>query len=200
MTDGVATAAGERSAHAPEEARLDAFAASAAHSLGTGVAIASGYATLLRERYAESLGDDGLTALGGLEGGLARMRLFMDDLLQLAALEATPFDSAALELDAIAAAAVDGLAGVLAEGGVTVDAGPLPALAGDGAMLERLFHHLIRGAIAASAPRAGRVAIAGARDGDKVRIEVVDTGPALDRMAAARLFETFAPPRGSGPA
>jgi signal transduction histidine kinase len=201
MSDGVATAAaGERNARGPEERRLDAFAASAAHSLGTGVSIASGYATLLRERHAESLGDDGRTALAGLEGGLARTRLFMDDLLHLAALEATPFECAPLELDAVAAAAIDGLAGLLAEGGVTVDSGALPALAGDGAMLERLFHHLIRGAIAAIAPGPGRVAISGARHGETVRIEVADTGRALDREAAARLFETFAPPRGSGPA
>jgi signal transduction histidine kinase len=200
MTDGAATATGERSARAPEERRLDAYAASAAHSLGTGVSIASGYATLLRERHAESLGDDGLTVLAGLEGGLARMRLFMDDLLQLAALEATPFECAPLDLDAVAAAAIDGLAGPLAEAGVTVDAGALPALAGDGAMLERLFHHLIRGAITAIAPGPGRVAISGTRDGGTVRVEVADTGRALDREAAARLFETFAPPRGSGPA
>jgi light-regulated signal transduction histidine kinase (bacteriophytochrome) len=200
MSDGVATAAGERSAHVPEERRLDAYAASAAHSLGTGVSIASGYATLLRERHAESLGDDGLTVLAGLEGGLARMRLFMDDLLHLAAVDAMPFEPEPLELDAVAAAAVDGLAGPLAESGVTVDAGPLPALAGDRAMLERLFHHLIRGAIGAIAPGPGRIAISGRRDGETVRIEVADTGRALDRAAAAHLFETFAPPRGSGPA
>jgi signal transduction histidine kinase len=200
MSDGVATAAGERSARVSEERRLDAFAASAAHSLGTGVSIASGYATFLRERYAESLGDDGLTVLAGLEGGLARMRLFMDDLLQLAALEATPLQPAPLELDAVAAAAIDGLAGLLAEGGVAVDAGPLPALAGDGAMLERLFHHVIRGAITAIGAGPGQIAISGTRDGDHVWIEIADTGRALDRAAAARLFETFAPPRGSGPA
>jgi signal transduction histidine kinase len=200
MTDGVATAAGERSAHVPEEGRLDAFAASAAHSLGTGMSIASGYATLLRERYAEPLGDDGLAALAGLEGGLARMRLFMDDLLHLAALEATPLEAAPLELDAVAAAAVDGLAEALAESGVAVDVGPLPGLTGDGAMLERLFHHLIRGAITAIAPGPGAIAISGTRGGETVRIEVTDDGRALDREAAARLFETFAPPRGSGPA
>jgi signal transduction histidine kinase len=198
MSRSVATAA--RAAHGSEERRRDAFAASAAHSLGTGVSIASGYATLLRERYAEPLGDDGLAVLAALEGGLARVRLFMDDLLQLAALEATPLERAPLELDAVAAAAVDGLAGPLAEGGVEIDVGPLPPVAGDGAMLERLLHHLIRGAIAAIAPGPGRIAISGAHDGASVRIEVADTGAALDPAAAAGLFETFAPPRGSGPA
>jgi signal transduction histidine kinase len=200
MSRSLATGAGERCARAPEERRLDAYAASAAHSLGTGVSIASGYATLLRERYGESLGDDGLAVLAGLEGGLARARLFMDDLLHLAALEAMPLERAPIALDAVAAAAVEGVAGLLPEGGVTVDVGPLPALAGDGAMLQRLFQHLLRGAIAAIAPGPGRIAISGTRDGERVRIEVSDTGPALDPVIAARLFETFAPPRGSGAA
>jgi light-regulated signal transduction histidine kinase (bacteriophytochrome) len=137
--------------------------------------------------------------LAGLEGGLARVRLFMDDLLQLAALEATPLEPASLDLDAVAAAAVDGLTGPLAEGGVAIDVGPLPTVAGDAAMLERLVHHLIRGAIPAIAPGPGRIAISGARDGGNVRIEVADTGAALDPAAAAGLFDTFAPPRGSGP-
>jgi len=200
MTRGVAAAAGERSASAPEERRLDAFAASAAHSLGTGVSIASGYATLLRERHGEGLGDDGRAVLAGLEGGLARVRLFMDDLLQLAALEATPLERAPIALGPVAAAAVDGLGEALAEGGVEVDAGPLPALVGDGPMLERLFHHLIRGAITAIGAGPGQIAISGAREGGDVRIDVADTGAAPDPVAAARLFETFAPPRGSGPA
>src|SRR3954452_263672 len=117
MTDGVATAAGERSAHAPEEARLDAFAASAAHSLGTGVSIASGYATLLRERYAERLGGDGLTVLAGVEGGLALIRLLMDYPLQLAALDAMPLERPPFALGAVAAAAFDGRAAPRAEGG-----------------------------------------------------------------------------------
>jgi light-regulated signal transduction histidine kinase (bacteriophytochrome) len=200
MSRSVASAAAERSARAPEERRLDAFAASAAHSLGTGVSIASGYATLLRERYAEPLGAEGLAVLAGLEGGLARVRVFMDDLLQLAALEAMPLERSRLETGAVAAAAVDGLAGPLAEAAVEVDIGPLPALVADGTTLEWLFRHLIRGAIAAIAPGPGRVAISGARDREDVRIEVADTGRALEPIAAARLFETFAPPRGGGPA
>jgi light-regulated signal transduction histidine kinase (bacteriophytochrome) len=200
MNRSVAGAAEERSARDPEERRLDAFAASAAHSLGAGVSIASGYATLLRERYADQLGDDGFTVLAGLEGGLARTRLFMDDLLQLAALDATPLEPAPVDLDSIVLAVTDGLAGMLEEGAIDVDAARLPPLVADRVMVERLFHHLVRGAIAAIGSGPGRIAISGTRDGDTVRIEVDDTGPALDQAAAGRLFETFAPPRGSGPA
>jgi signal transduction histidine kinase len=200
MSRSVASAAAELSARAPEERRLDAFAASAAHSLGTGVSIASGYATLLRERFAGQLGDEGLTVLAGLDGGLQRMRLFMDDLLELAALDRTPLERAPLELDPVAAAAVDTLAPTIEEAGVEVDVAPLPAVVGDGAMLERLFHHLLRGGIAGIGAGPGRIAITGARRAAGARIEVDDTGPALEPAAAARLFETFAPPRGSGPA
>ena len=200
MSGRIAAPTGGHSARATDERRLDAFASSAAHSLGTGMSIASGYATLLRERFADELGGEGLTVLAGLDGGLRRMRLFMDDLLELAALDRTPLEREPLELDPVAAAAVDGLAATIEEAGIEVDVGPLPAVVADGAMLERLFHHLLRGAIAGIGAGPARIAITGARRAAGARIEVADTGPALEPAAAARLFDTFAPPRGSGPA
>jgi two-component system, OmpR family, sensor kinase len=200
MTARVAVA-GRRAGRSVEEGRLDAFAANAAHSVGAGVSVASGYATLLRERFGESLGPEGLTLLDGLEGGFGRLRVFMGDLLELAALDEMPIDRAALDARAVATAAVAGLAGPIDAADVEVDVGLLPPVTADARMLERLFHHLLRGGLAAIGPGPGRIGIAGAAGAaGAARIEVTDSGPALDRDTAAGLFDAFAPPRGSGAA
>jgi signal transduction histidine kinase len=200
MSAARAPAVGGRSAYASEERRLDAFAASAAHSLGTGLSVAGGYTTLLRERYAEPLGEDGVAVLAGLEGGLARMRVFVDDLLELRAVDALALRREPVDAAGPAGVAAGRLAEALAEAGVEVEIGPMPELVADGALLERLFRHLIRGALAGIGSGPGRVAISGVRRSAGVRLEVADDGPPLDPATAGMLFEPFATPRGAGPA
>jgi signal transduction histidine kinase len=200
MSRRAAAAAGGRSARQPDDRLLDAFASRAAHSVGAGVSVAGGYATLLRERFAGPLGDDGLSALSALEGGLDRLRLFVDDLLELSAVETTPLRREPLRSAAAAHAAAGGLAPVLDGTHVEIEIGALPDVVADAALLERLFHHLIRTSLAAMGAGPGRIAISGVRRAAGVRLEVADDGPPLDPVSAGTLFEPFATPRGGGPA
>jgi signal transduction histidine kinase len=200
MSRRVAPAPGGRTARTSDERLLDAFASRAAHSLGAGVSIAGGYATLLRERFADPLGPDGLAALGALEGGLDRLRLFVDDMLELSALDSTPLKRGPLRATGAARAAAAGLAVALDEADVEVDIGVLPDIVADGMLLERLFHHLIRGSLGAIGAGPGRISISGVQRAAGARIEVSDDGPPLHRSSAGELFEPFAAPRGAGPA
>jgi light-regulated signal transduction histidine kinase (bacteriophytochrome) len=81
-----------------------------------------------------------------------------------------------------------------------VEIGPLPDIVADSALLERLFHHLIRGSLAAIGSGPGRIAISGVRRAAGARIEVSDDGPPPHRLSAGDLFAPFAAPRGAGPA
>jgi signal transduction histidine kinase len=98
-----------------------------------------------------------------------------------------------------ARAAAAGLEAPLREGGVEVDIATLPDVVADGALLERLFHHLLRSALAGIGTGPGRIAISGVRRAAAARIEVRDDGPGLDLAAARALFEPFGAPRGNGP-
>ena len=201
MTRRAAPAAsGGRPARTGDDRMLDAFAARAAHALGAGVSIASGYSTILRERYAPVLGEDGTATLGGLDGGLDRLRLFVDDLLELGALDTVTLRREPLQPVAIARAAADALAPRIDEARAEVDVQPLPDVVADPALLERLFHHLLRGALAAIGSGPGEIAITGVRRAAGVRFSVADTGTPLDQATALEVFEPFATPRGSGPA
>lgn len=198
MSPRAATAGGGRAARTGEDRMLDAFAARAAHTLGTGVSIAGGYAALLRERHAETLGPDGLAVLGGLDGGLDRLRLIVDDLLELAGLDAIALRRGPLRVADAAGAALAGLADTAAEAGVEIEIGPLPDVVADAALLERLFRHLLRASLAAVGDGPGRIRVWGVRRAAGARIEIADDGPALDHASAAGLFEPFTTPRGAG--
>jgi signal transduction histidine kinase len=64
----------------------------------------------------------------------------------------------------------------------------LPGVVGDAGQLRQLFHNLLENAIYACA-QGGEVQITGSHDGQRVSIEVEDTGPGVDEVTRLRLFE-----------
>jgi light-regulated signal transduction histidine kinase (bacteriophytochrome) len=190
---------GGRPARGTDDARLDAFAARAAHALGAGIGVAGGYATLLEERHAAALGADGLAALAALDAGLGRVRLFVDDLLELSALGHAPLNRVPQRPTAAARAAAEGLEAPLRDADVELDIATLPDVVADGALLERLFHHLLRSALAGIGEGPGRITISGVRRAAGTRIEVADDGPGLDLATARAMFDPFGAPRGNAP-
>jgi chemotaxis family two-component system sensor kinase Cph1 len=193
------SAGGGRAAHATTDELLDAFAARTAHTLGAGVGVAGGYASLLREQHAGQLDAEGIEALGALEGGLGRLRLVVEDLLELSGLAARELRVGPVDTAAAVAAATAGLRAPLRAARVELEVGALPALVGDPALVERLFHHLIRGAVAAIGRGPGVVAVTGRRHGAEVHLEVADDGAPLGPDGAEGLFAPVATPRGGGP-
>jgi signal transduction histidine kinase len=201
MSAGAASVRWSRSARSVDDEQLDAFAARAAHALGTGVSIAAGYAELLRERFAEPLGDEGAATLAGLEGGIDRMRLFVGDLLELARIDGAPLlrqPLSAAEVADVAARAVGAVASAVDDAQVEVEVGEMPEVLADPAMLEQLLRHLVRGAFAAVAPGPGRISVSGVRRAAGARIVVSDTGEPIVPPQGRTLFEPFAAPRGTG--
>ena len=190
---------GGRFARTGDDRMLDAFAARAAHALGAGVSIAGGYSTLLRERYADVLGVEGTDALASLDGGIGRVRLFVDDLLELSAVDTASLRREQMGPTTVARAAAEGLADPIDDARTTVTVGPLPDVIADPELLERMFHHLLRGALAAIGSGPGEIAITGVRRAAGVRVSIADTGTPLDQATALELFEPFTTPRGSGP-
>jgi light-regulated signal transduction histidine kinase (bacteriophytochrome) len=192
-------ASGGRPARAGDDRMLDAFAARAAHALGAGVSIAGGYSTLLRERYADVLGAEGNDALAALDGGIGRVRLFVDDLLELSAIDTASLRREPLRPSDAAHAAAEGLTDRIEDARADVTIEPLPDVIADPELLERMFHHLLRGALAAIGSGPGEIAVTGVRRAAGVRLSIADTGTPLDQATALELFEPFATPRGSGP-
>ena len=66
----------------------------------------------------------------------------------------------------------------------------------DPALVEQILLNLLKNAIEAM-PDGGRIALSGGREGDKVWLELSDSGPGLSSDVRRRLFEPFSTTKGS---
>jgi signal transduction histidine kinase len=183
------------------EEALDAYVRFAAHQLGEGVRIVTGWAEALEEEYGRDLTGAGRHALDAIVSGGRRLQQFVDDLLQLAALAHDDADETRREvvLDDVLAAAVTELVDEWHTAGARLRGMVKPhVVIGNRRSLELLFQQLLRGALAA---RSGAlvVTVASVEEGPWVRVDVQDNGLAVSAEEARDAFLPLAPPRGRGP-
>jgi signal transduction histidine kinase len=74
----------------------------------------------------------------------------------------------------------------------------LPEIYGDRGRLEHLFVNLFLNALNAMSARGGTLSVSAARDGDRVRVDVRDTGPGIQPEYLPRLFDPFFTTRANG--
>ena len=171
------------------------FLANAAHELKTPVAILKStlQSLLQRPRSAEEY-------RAGLEQALddmARLEQLMHSMLRLARAEQWAAGSARRDLEAVEVAttcesAVEHLAPVARDRGVTIDFvsnGPMPMRA-DADDLELVWSNLLENAIRFS-PAGGKVLLRARSDGQRGYVEVEDNGPGIPQSELAHLFERF---------
>jgi signal transduction histidine kinase len=171
---------------------LEAFAALAAHQLGEAIALMRGAAAVLESQHG-TMGSGGQDALRALNAGGDRAQRYVDDLLDVARVAADPEGPAPLaQLDSAFDGAAAELESFLSRVPVHVQREPLPRAVLEPREAQRLFHHLLRSALAAGATRLG---VTGHTAGDAAVVELFDNGTPAE---TARPFEPFARPRGRG--
>jgi signal transduction histidine kinase len=173
----------------------------AAHQLGEGVRIVTGWAEALEEEYGRDLTGTGRHALDAIVSGGRRLEQFVDDLLQLAAFAHDDAEETRREvvLDDVLAAAVTELMDDWHSTGARLRGGVKPhVVIGNRRSLELLFQHLLRGALAA---RTGApvITVGSAEEDRWIRVDVQDNGIAVTAEEAHDAFFPLAPPRGRGP-
>ncbi|HUS65840.1 MAG TPA: ATP-binding protein, partial [Kofleriaceae bacterium] len=178
--------------HRLEVVRRD-FVANVSHELRTPVAVIRANA----ETLATGALDDGATApvlVSAIERNARRLTELIDDLLDLSRLEAGSYE---LELEPVALAAAAHRAVEAVEkvaerrrAQVAVElAGELAASVDPGA-LHQVLVNILSNAIVHS-PEGSHVAVRGAADGSRVRVEVADDGPGIPVAHRTRIFERF---------
>jgi PAS domain S-box-containing protein len=171
---------------------LERFAFSASHDLQEPLRTVSIYSELIAHRYAAKLDGQALEFLGYLTGAANRLQMLVRDLL--AYTRVTKFEPPAEAANANEAlkATLANLAGVAAETGARIDAGPLPVVCVHSAHLQQLFQNLIGNAIKYRSPdRAPVIHVSAERLGGDWTFSVTDNGIGIEPEYQKAIFGLF---------
>ncbi|HJW84630.1 MAG TPA: ATP-binding protein [Anaerolineae bacterium] len=167
--------------------------AMAAHDLKSPLHLASGALGMLAED-ALTMSEDQLEALNIAQTGLRRMRILIDDLLDLKKIEdGFGIVKRECQLDAVLRSVVDEARAAAEERGQQLDVqivGALPLIQADPDRLHQAFDNLVGNAIKYTQP-GGEVSVRAAAAGAQARVEVIDNGPGLSAEEQAHIFQKF---------
>jgi len=176
------------------ERAKDDFVASISHELRTPLTSIRGYLELIGDQT-DNLSDEQRRYLAIVDRNADRLLCVVGDLLLIAQVDA---GAISLELEDVDVGELIGhaieAAGPQAESGkleLVTQVGPTPALRGDRARLGQVVDNLLSNAIKFT-PAGGRVELrAFARDGDRVVVEIADSGLGMSDREQEQLFQAF---------
>jgi PAS domain S-box-containing protein len=173
-------------------AELEAFSYSVSHDLRAPLRAINGYATIISEDHAGSLGADGLRCCDNIIGNTRRMGQLIDDLLSFSRLGRSLLAREPIDMTALAHSAFGEITTDVQRGsvGLTVDA-LLPAT-GDPTLLRQVWANLLSNALKFSAREPAPEITVTCRSGDGEAVySVADNGPGFDMRHAGKLFQVF---------
>jgi len=169
--------------------RLEQFAYAASHDLQEPLRMVSSYLSLIEDRYADALDEDGREFLAYAVDGADRMQEMIDALLEYSRVDRdTEFER--VDLDEVFADVCRDFERKIEETDATVVAESLPVVAGDEDQLRQVFGNLVSNAIEYS-DGAPTVRVSAERDDDAWVVAVSDDGIGIDPEHADRIFEVF---------
>jgi signal transduction histidine kinase len=171
----------------------DAFVGAVSHELRTPLTSISGFLEMLDDDET-GLSRSGRTYLEALRRSTTRLQKIVEDLLLVAQIEANrlDLDPVPADLAELAAEAVEAALPVATARGVQLqlDAkGTLPIEADTG-RLRQVLDNLVSNAVKFT-PDGGSVTMSASNGGDRVRVEVADTGIGIPRDEVGQLFSRF---------
>ncbi|HET6449077.1 MAG TPA: ATP-binding protein [Conexibacter sp.] len=175
-------------------AELEQFAYVASHDLQEPLRKVASFCQLIEQRYGDQLDERGLQYIAFAVDGAKRMQQLINDLLAFSRVGRGGAEQPVVSGDDVLRQAIASLAETIEESGAQIEAGPLPPVRGEPALLAAVFQNLIGNALKfhgdGSPPH---VAISAARldaDGDWT-FTVADDGIGIEPEYAERIFMIF---------
>lgn len=171
---------------------LERFAYVASHDLRQPLRMITGYMSLLQKRLGESLDEENASFFSFASDGAKRMDRMIRDLLDYSRI-GRGHDKESVDLNQVAAQAVENLKPAIAENAAVVSVEPgLPVVIAVRSEIERLIQNLVGNALKFHAPdRPPRVELGCRDDGKNWVLWVRDNGIGIDPKDHDRLFAIF---------
>ncbi len=171
-------------------AQQEALAYGLSHDLRAPLRAIDAYSALLARGTSAALDDNALDHLARIRAAAARMGAVLEALLDYSRAERGPLAPVPADLGLLAELALAELQEAGPPKRVTASIAPGLTALGDERLLRMLMTQLVRNAWQFSGDEVA-IDIAGARDGDVLRVDVRDAGSGFDPAYAQRIFEPF---------
>ncbi|HLU40826.1 MAG TPA: ATP-binding protein [Microthrixaceae bacterium] len=173
-------------------AELEQFAYVASHDLQEPLRKVASFCQMLQRRYHGQLDERADTYIEYAVDGARRMQELINDLLTFSRVGRTTNRFELVELDAVLDTALRNLSAVIDESGATIERQPLPAVAGDRALLVALFQNLVGNGIKFRGEEPPVVRVSVADDGEgNWEVCVSDNGIGIPEEYRDRVFVIF---------
>lgn len=171
--------------------RLEQFASAASHDLQEPLRMITRYLTLVEQRYADALDEDGREFVAFAIDGANRLQEMTDGLLEYSRVEADSGSFDRIDLDDVFEDALANLHVRIEERDAEVTSDPLPTVDGDPRQLRQVFQNLVSNAITYCGDDPPRIHVSADQRGREWVVSVRDWGIGIDPDDQGRIFDVF---------
>ncbi len=174
-----------------ESAKLERFAAMAAHEVLKPLVMTEAFATMIAERGGHGLDLDTRRDVDTLIRISSRMRLLVEAMLMDARPGQEPLKRQAVDISKVLNDCVEMLGADIRAREVKVDVEDMPVVPGDEALLTGVFGNLLSNAIQYGPREGAEIKVSAARSEAGWTFSVESPGPAIDERDRQRIFEPW---------
>ena len=171
---------------------LESFSYSVSHDLRAPLRAINGFASILSQRHASQLDEEGQRTLGVVRAEAERMRRLIDDLLEFSRMGRQTMQQEEVDMHAMAQSTFDQCAAQAPGRDIRLKLHPLPPAHGDAALLSHIWTNLISNAVKYTRTRpVAEIEITGRKESDELIYCVQDNGVGFDMRYVHKLFAVF---------
>ena len=171
---------------------LESFSYSVSHDLRAPLRTIDSFAKILKEEFAEQLGDEGRRVIDVIRNGSQKMDQLIVGLLEFSRAGREPLDQDPIDMTALADAAAEEVKSLYTGPAPHIEIDELPVISGDATVIRQVWCNLIGNALKYSAKRAEpRIKVSGRIDNGQAIYQVRDNGAGFDMRYADKLFGVF---------
>jgi len=171
---------------------LESFSYSISHDLRAPLRTIDSFAQMLKEDFADRLGEEGNRLIGVIRTGSQKMDQLIVGLLEFSRTGRQPLDLDRIDMTALADAAATEVQSLYTGPSPVIEIAELPDISGDATVMRQVWCNLIGNALKYSAKRPQpRIRISGRVDNREAIYQVDDNGAGFDMRYADKLFGVF---------
>ncbi|EWM17820.1 ATP-binding protein [Kutzneria sp. 744] len=170
---------------------LEQFAYVASHDLQEPLRKVASFCQLLERRYKGQLDERADQYIGFAVDGAKRMQILINDLLAFSRVGRLTREKVLVNCDDVVAQAIANLDTMIEETGAQIEAGPLPSVQGEPALLAAVFQNLLGNAVKFHGEDPPKVTLSASRDDDVWTFTCADNGIGIEPEYADRVFVIF---------